>query len=286
MAARQHGLVTRFQLRASGLGPETIDYRLRQRRLIAVHRGVYFVNYVRREPVAKAAAAVLAGRPHAVLSHDSAAALWGFQQSWPPTPEVTLSKGDRRTPGIRVHTSKTLGPIDIREHHGIRTTTPARALLDTARRLTQAARARAINDARLAGLIHLDALNDLLSRNPNHPGTPLLAPFVHSPTNPTRSSFEDIFPGWIAANDLPIPRMNVKVCGVEVDALFEAEKVIVELDGYQFHRTRHSFEIDRERDAVLAQAGFLVIRITWERLHRAPVKEAQRLRAILDARRP
>jgi very-short-patch-repair endonuclease len=67
--------------------------------------------------------------------------------------------------------------------------------------------------------------------------------------------------------------------------LYPRERVIVEIDGYEFHADRDSFERDRERDAVLLAAGFGTVRITAERLKRQPAREARRLRAILDARR-
>jgi hypothetical protein len=67
--------------------------------------------------------------------------------------------------------------------------------------------------------------------------------------------------------------------------LFRAERLIVELDGWEYHGTREAFEDDRERDTDTLAAGFQTIRITWERLRDDPVKEADRLRAILSARR-
>jgi very-short-patch-repair endonuclease len=76
--------------------------------------------------------------------------------------------------------------------------------------------------------------------------------------------------------------MNAIVAGYEVDALFAAERVIVELDSWEFHKDRGSFESDRERDAATLAVGHVTVRITWERMTAA---EADRLRAILDARR-
>jgi very-short-patch-repair endonuclease len=78
--------------------------------------------------------------------------------------------------------------------------------------------------------------------------------------------------------------LNARVAGYEVDALFREQRVIVELDGYQFHGTRQAFEKDRERDAATLAAGFVTVRITWERLTEAPEKEADRLTAIIAGR--
>src|SRR6185437_6672141 len=89
LAGRQHGYVTRAQLLALGLTPKSIRWRVQTGRLIPVYAGVYAVGYVRRTPVARACAAVLACGEGAALSHGSAASLWGFDKHWNPPFEVT-----------------------------------------------------------------------------------------------------------------------------------------------------------------------------------------------------
>ncbi len=84
---------------------------------------------------------------------------------------------------------------------------------------------------------------------------------------------------------MPAPITNTGVHGYEADALFPDERVIVELDGAEFHLDRDAFESDRDRDAALLAAGYVTVRITWERLTERPAREAARLRKILDARR-
>ena len=76
--------------------------------------------------------------------------------------------------------------------------------------------------------------------------------------------------------------MAANVAGWEVDALFPAEKVIVELDGWEFHSSRESFESDRERDASTLADGCVTVRLTWERMHASAAREAARLQRILD----
>ncbi len=85
---------------------------------------------------------------------------------------------------------------------------------------------------------------------------------------------------------LPGPEVNAFVCGREVDALFAAERLIVELDGWRFHQDRQAFERDRARDADALAVGVATVRITWERMTGSPDEEAARLRVILDRRRP
>jgi very-short-patch-repair endonuclease len=82
-----------------------------------------------------------------------------------------------------------------------------------------------------------------------------------------------------------MPQINSRATGLEVDALFAAERVIVELDGWQFHRNRETLEPDDERTAILAAAGYLVIRFTWWKLTPAPAWVAAQLRQALESRR-
>ncbi len=271
LAGRQWGHVTRAQLLELGVGRSSIDRRVGRGELIRVHAGVYAVGHPRPEARAKAAAAVLACGPGAVLSHESAAPLWGFRSLWPARPEVIVP-GDRRPPGVRTHRTSTLRRRDVRRHHGIRVTSPARTLNDIARRLTPAELTRAVNDARLeAGL-----------RGSELEGWPQLRALTDEA--PTRSVFEDAFLVFCQRFALPTPQINVRVAGYEVDVLFAEQKLIIELDGYRYHQGPGSFERDRERDAATLAAGYETIRLTWKRLLQAPEREAARLLSILGKR--
>ncbi len=279
----QNGFITRRQLLALGLTASAVDGRLRSGRYVAVHTGVYSEGSPRADPVGRATAAVLACGPGAVLSHGSAASLWGFHALWADMLEVTTTV--RRTrPGITVYRTRSLERRDVIRHWGVPVTTPARTILDIAPRLTAKQLTRLVNDARLSHRLRIDALEDVLRRNPHHRGTRLLRPFAEDPANPTRSKFEDDFRAFCAAYDLPTPLVNVTVNGHEVDALFPEQKVIVECDGYETHRDRGTFESDRERDAENLRHGLRTVRITRRRLLGWPGREARRLREILARR--
>ena len=143
---------------------------------------------------------------------------------------------------------------------------------------------RVVNEARLTGQLKLASLQDVLARNPYHPGTRLLAPFVEHPANPTRSGFEDAFAAFAQTYGLPPYEHNVDVNGREVDVLFRAQRVIVELDSRDYHMDEEAFEDDRERDAEHLKHHLITVRITSERLEHAPDYEAARLLDILDGR--
>ena len=283
VAERQHGNATRRQLCALGLSPNAISHRVKIGRLHRVHRGVYSVGRPPRTAPERASAAVLACGPGAALSHRSALALWGLT-NWPSTMTVTARR-NRRLPGLDVHTSERLLRRDFRRENGIRVTSPARTLLDCAPLLGQKALARAVNEALRRKLARRSDLADVVKRFPHHRGARRLAGFVDAKGGPTRSGWEDDFPAFCRRFGLPEPVMAAHVAGWEVDALFPDEKVIVELDGWDFHRSRESFESDRERDATTLAAGHVTVRATWERIYERAAREAARLHTILDQRR-
>jgi hypothetical protein len=284
IAARQHGNITRQQLLKLGVDRRSVDYRGRTGRLHRVFRGVYAVGRPPIHPIERAAAAVLACGPRGALSHGSAMTLWGLWKRWDQPFEVTTAL-DRRSTAIRVHRSSTLLHRDVTIQQGIPVTSPARTLLDCAPSLPPKSLTRTINDARRAKLLTLDDLAVVAGRNPGHPGAPLLKRHVDDPHNPTRSDGEDDFRDFCRRYGLPTPLVNTTLHGFEVDAYFESERVIVELDGWPFHRDKDTFESDRDRDATMLMHDIPTIRVTYDRLDNTPDREAARLHAILARRR-
>jgi hypothetical protein len=281
IAGRQHGYITRAQLLALGMGRHAITYRMQIGRLIPVYAGVYAVGYVRRTPEARACAAVLACGEKAALSHGSAASLWGFNKHWDAPFEV-IAPSVRVREGIKVHRCRTVTRWDITRQLGIRVTTPARTVLDNAPRLAGKRLSRFVNDALRTPYLHVPDLADVLNRNPDHPATKWLAPLVREPTN---SPLEDDFLEFAKRYGLPAPLTNTHLLGYEIDVLYPRERVIVEVDGRGFHSDRDSFERDRKRDVVMLAADYVTVRITDERMKLEPEQEANRLLAILAARR-
>ncbi|MGO9883482.1 MAG: hypothetical protein ACLPV4_10765, partial [Solirubrobacteraceae bacterium] len=285
LASRQYGIVTREQLFTLGFRRDAITYRRSHKQLFPVHLGVYAVGRPPNTPLERASAAVLACGPGAALSHSSALTLWGLDRVWRLPLHVTCPD-QRRRPPIVTHKSPGLTRADIRVQLGIRVTSTARTFLDCTPELADKRLARLAADARRSGHLHLDQLLDALARFPYHPGCQRLQRILDGLGSPTRSEFERGFIQFCAYFGLPIPLINVRFAGHEVDAFFPAERLIVELDGWDYHRDRHSFESDRDRDADTLAAGAATIRITWERMTHAPRREADRLQAILEQRRP
>jgi very-short-patch-repair endonuclease len=255
-------MVTRAQLLNAGFSHDQVHRWVKAGRLITVHRGVYALGHLPPSPHAKTMAALLACGPTAVLSHRSAAKLWGLMRYDGPI-EVTASvKRDR--PGIIVHRHR-LKEHEITRHWGLPVTTAARTLQDLATTLSPAALTRAVNDARLRSVLNVADLPPKLRKDQ----TP----------RPTKSALEDAFRAFIARHHLPEPEVNTIVAGYEVDMYWPHHKLVGELDGYDTHEPR--FEEDRERDADLLTYGVRVIRVTWERLHEKTAREAARFARLL-----
>ncbi len=264
-AARQGGHVTREQLLAAGVDPKTIKRWLASGKLIRVYRGVYAVGHLQRNPVNAAHAALLAGGPDSALSGECALVLWAIWRRWPKRPEVVVT-GDRRPSGLVVHQSDTLLPQDVSRVQDLRVTSPARTVLDTVTRLNPTQLTRAINDLRLRNLLTLEQLHDILDRNPTHPAVTLLKPHLeHAQPEPTRSVIEGRFLPLLRKHGLPTPQINFHVAGHRVDAFFPDHALVVELDGWGAHRTRHAFVNDRRRDfEILLKTGIPTVRLPSE----------------------
>jgi very-short-patch-repair endonuclease len=283
LAGRQRGYAARRQLFALGETRSAIDHRVRVGRLIPDFAGVYAVGHLSKDPIDRAFGAVLACGERAVLSHASAATLWGIYRHWRRPFHVT-SASDHRHPGIQVHRTN-LHHRDRTRQLGIPVTSPARTLLDVAPALSDKALNRAVNNLRQAGYLNVSDLAELLIRCPRHPGARRLRAFAHTDRGPTRSEFEDVFHAFTQSYGLPQAAVNTQLHGFEVDAYFPDERVVVELDGWGFHSSEYSFKRDREQDAELLARGIVTVRITWDRLIGSPEREARRLLQILEQRR-
>jgi very-short-patch-repair endonuclease len=273
LAARQHGVVSRAQLSALGLGEDGIDARLGRGRLHRIHRGAYAVGHARISRHGRWMAAVLACGDQAVLSHRSAAALWGIRH-YEGRPEITAPTRRRHGAALTARRSS-LDPDEITTHEGIRVTTVARTLLDLGQVLHPDQVERAIREADYLRQLDMTELETLLDRHPRRRGTAAIRKAIQQAAearNGTRSEMEDRFISLLLKANLPRPILNATIeLGTntyEVDALWPDRKLIVELDGWQAHGTHDAFERDRERDLTLTAHGYRVVRLTWQRMRR------------------
>lgn len=290
LAERQHGVVAHRQLLHLGLGRRAIGHRLERGRLHAIHRGVYAVGHRRLSRRGWWLAAVLAAGPGAVLSHRSAAELWGIRQSARPRIDVTRSGRRHAGLGIELFHCARLAEDEVTELEGIPVTTASRTLLDLAAVLPRQRLERALREAEVRRLGDAASLAVLLTRHPRRRGTAALRSILASGRagdGVTRSALEERFLTFLDAHALPRPQINVhlSVHGplLECDCVWRAQGLVVELDGHAAHSPRAAFEHDRARDRALNVAGWRVLRITWRQLHREGEAVAADLRALLGS---
>jgi very-short-patch-repair endonuclease len=284
LATAQGGPISRAQLLELGFGRGAIDHALRSGRLHRYFRGVYLLGHEAITSKGRVMAPVLACGPGARLSHRSAADWWDFLRTSRARVDVTVP-GRTRTghPGIDLHLVRGLDPRDVTEHEGVPITTVARTLLDLAEVVPPRLLERAVNEADRLRLFDGNAVRELLTRSPGRRGLkPLRALLADLTPEPVlRSELERTF--WALCRDFSLPRpvMKSTIHGYEVDAYWPGTNLIVELDGYDFHRDSAAFEADRLRDAELLLAGYRVVRVTWRQLTKEPAAVAERLSRLL-----
>lgn len=207
----------------------------------------------------------------AALSHRSAAALWDLLPQTGGRVDVTVPGygGRARREGIRLHRSRSLLPAAVTLRSGIPVTTPARTISDLRRAAVRSGREglippgelrRAIRQANVLGLtIGEDARRDR-----------------------TRSDLERAFLRLCHRHRLPRPEVNVRVGRHLVDFLWRERMLVVETDGYRYHRGRAAFEDDRARDLELRTQGFEVVRLAEKQVHDDSKQVATALRRLLQ----
>ena len=222
-------------------------------------------------------AAVLACGEGAVLSHTSAAELWGIRRrirrairesaaaarTTPVHVTVPSTAGKKRRNGIVLHRSSTLLARDCTRRDGIPVTQPQLAPWPTC---------------------------GPYSPQPSSPAALREAEFLRLPienrfdSDRARTELEHRMIALCRRHRLPQPGVNVRVDRYEVDFLWSEHSLVVEVDGWDSHRSRSAFEDDRARDARLKILGYEVVRFTWRQVTRDRPGVAETIRTLLHAR--
>jgi predicted transcriptional regulator of viral defense system/very-short-patch-repair endonuclease len=288
LADRQHGVVARRQLEALGIGRDAIEVRLRNARLHRLHPGVYAVGHRVVSVQGRRLAAVLASGPCAVLSHASAAALWGIRAGGGGPIHVTTAKKWRSTSTIHRHCSL-LPEDETSVIERIPVTTAPRTIFDLAATGTIDQVETLIREAEYRQLHDRLSLPALLERYPRRRGAPrvrrALERIERLPPGRTASPLEERFLPFLRRHALPRPRLNDWIVlgdkRYRVDCHWPGTRQVVELDSWEGHGTRSAFRSDRAKDRHLRVAGYSVTRISWAQLDDEPDAVAADLRSLL-----
>jgi very-short-patch-repair endonuclease len=269
---------------AVGLTATEIQSRIDRGLLHPVHRGVYRVGHTAPLEFAAELAAVLACGPRTVLSGRSAGYAWAFLPR-PRGPVQVSGAVLRARPGIRACRV----PVDrseVARCRGIPITSVARTAVDVAAELDPLQLESLVAEAERRGLVRRRDLAASAESAGRRRGAARLRELLRREHDPAliRSDTEARLLRLVRAAGLPAPDHNVPFGIYELDTVWRGPRVVVELDGYEFHRTRAAFERDRARDAELQASGFAVLRFTWRQVRYQPQLVLARLVRALALR--
>lgn len=285
VAEAQHGVLTREQLLAAGVGRGAIAHQVRTGAVYRLLPGVFSIGHQPLAPLAREAAALLSLGDGCALSHASAAAIWGIATRPGDEVHVTVvARNPRPRPSVRAHRVRHLDPRDVRVRDGLPVTAPARTLIDLAGLASEQLES-ALAQARVARLVNDRDLARAIDRSPRRRGVATLRRLLELERGHarTRSEAERRFTALVHAARLPGPVANVRIGGYEVDFLWATARLVVEVDGYRYHGHRAAFERDRIRDQALATSGYRVLRVTWRQLVDEPLPLVARIAQALGA---
>jgi very-short-patch-repair endonuclease len=298
LADAQHGVVSREQLRAIGMGDGAIAYATKSGRLHQVFRGVYAIGHRRISEQGRLVAATLACGEGALISHRSAGALLALLDKGPVVIDV-IAPGDcgRHIDGIYLHRVRPPRLEETGTVDGIPCTSPARTLVDLAGTVGEWTLRSAFERAARQEMLDIVAIE--ASIDPRRRGMKVLlklidewrgaAPLLEK-RGKLKSPLEAKVLPLIVQRDLPPPLFNAPVQiangRIEVDFLWPEHRFALEADSRDFHGTAVAFERDRWRDRELMRAGYSVLRVTNRQAEREADAVAETIAARLSASPP
>ncbi|MET0558810.1 MAG: hypothetical protein ABW065_09090 [Solirubrobacterales bacterium] len=245
---------------------------------------MYAVGHISIPPEGHCLAAMLASGPGSLVSHRSAAWLWGLTRAVPGRFDVTAPS--RRHPHRRfeIHYARDLRSVDRTLERNIPVTALPRTLLDYAGSVPTHWLEKSIERAEELELLDLVAIDELLGRTVGHPGHGRLrrALELYRPAPFTRSGLEIRFLELVAEAGLPRPATGFNELGHELDVYWPEQGLVVELDIYETHGSRAAFERDRLRQEDLLLEEIRMTRVTGPRLQREPERVIRRVARLLS----
>ena len=288
--AAQHHVVSRQQALARGFTDSGIAAQVRAGRWQRLHQGIYSTRTGPATPSARQWAALLAGGAGAVLSHETAGALYGLPLA---DRRVHICVPARRRvdapAGVVVHRSRRLAES---RHPGL---VPPRTRLEVT-----------VVDL-VAGAVRGDAALGWAAAACQHRLTTaarLRAELTGRPTVPWRGllleALADIAAGAHSPLELHYLRRVERAHGLPTgrrqraavragrrewtDVLYEAYAVVIELDGRLGHDEPEEGWRDSRRDNATVLAGEVPLRYGWADVTGRPCNLAGEVAALLAAR--
>ena len=209
-------------------------------------------------------AAVLACGPEALLSHRSAAALWGIARRRPGDVEVVvaLTRSSRRG-GVRMHRRRDHEAPGRRVVAGVPVTHPVAVLADLAAVEPIGRVEAAVNEADHLDLVDPERLRTALAALPRRTGVVRLEQLLAATAVAlTATELERRFLPLARGAGLGKPWTQVWLDGYRVDFYWPELGLVVEADSLRYHRTAFKQARDKRRDNAHAAAGRAALRFT------------------------
>jgi very-short-patch-repair endonuclease len=281
IAGRQDNVIARAQLLSLGLGRGAIAHRVSTGAWQRLHNNVYLLGPAPPSLMARARAAVLACGADAVVSHRSAAEMFGLLPQNGDRVHVSVA-GRNVAPrdGVRLHRIAAFAPAQTTKMRGIPLTSVARTICDLAATDSADEVETAFQEALYRDIVTPRAVAAVVEREPRRRGAAVIRAMLRD-SRMTRSQKERALLKLIDAAQLPRPLTNVRLHGHLVDAYWPAERLVLEFDGWQAHGHRFAFERNRKRDQVMLANGLRVMRVTDRHLEDEPVALAARIAQAL-----
>lgn len=294
LAERQHGVVSREQLREIGMGEGAVDYAIASGRLFPLFRGTFGVGHSRVGSHGRLLAATLACGTGTVVSHGSAAFLLGLWESKPGAIHVIAPKqAGRKIPEVRRHHVPPPSGGEAVVHESIACTSPARTIVDLAGGVGAGSLRRTIEQAAVLRLLDVDEIDAILL-GPRRRGSRCLRRILEDwrryPELRLRSRMEAKLLPLLSQSGLPVPSCNemlqIGERSFEIDFLWRRQRLAVETDGGRFHDNPQAQARDLKRNRALIEAGYRVLRLRWEELRDRPEATIARIERLLRSPSP
>jgi very-short-patch-repair endonuclease len=267
-------VLTRRDLDGLGFSKMGIDHRVSTGRLHLISPGVYVVGRPELTPHGRWMAAVLACGDDAVLSHRSAAELWGIGHEESGRIDVSIRRRSKITRrGVLVRARPKLPELSVVRRFGVPVTHPVQTLIDLATELRPMRLERAVNQADVHDLVDPETLRRSLDAFVGMPGVKTLRTMLDRHTfRLSDSDLEILFRPLARAAAFPLPLSKHWVLGWEVDFFFPDHGLIVETDGLRYHRTPAQQARMVKRDQKHTSHGYRVLRFTHWQIAYAPTE--------------
>jgi very-short-patch-repair endonuclease len=282
MVRRQHGVLARADLLALGFSDKGIKHRVSSGRLHPVAAGVYAVGRPELTPHGRWMAAVLACGDDALLSHRSAAELWGIGREWEERIDVSIRRRSKiARAGILVRARPSLPGHSLTHRFRIPVTSPIQTLIDLATELKPLRLERSVNEADVRDLVDPETLRESLDDYVGMPGVKTLRTMLDRHTfRLSDSDLEVLFRPLALSAGFALPLSKQIVMGYEVDFWFPDQGLVVETDGLRYHRTPAQQARMVRRDQKHQSAGLRVLRFTQWQIAHAPTEVTEVLQTI------